>query len=270
MFASILQEILEQSTATLEELIPSIVQNSKCPKYHEQLTGSGTPESMEELKNLESREAAATLLQIKNNDPSKFTVIKPEGEPQIIFNSVSGVMTERTVESLHCNPILDILFDKAVAERLSDDSRYKSVSDVKSCNLLNSKYNECNQNVHVKLERKDGYLSNKPSSCEFISKFDNNAEKEMDLTVVKKIKSENIPVDGGCDKLNKNTETQIDLSVRSVLSRDMNKIIQECSDNMQFDENSQSSSGSDPDRLQMDIVQVNIRHFRTFYNDYIK
>lgn len=211
------------------------------------------------MKNLESREAAATLLQIKNNDPSKFTVIKPEGEPQIIFNSVSGVMTERTVESLHCNPILDILFDKAVAERLSDDSRYKSVSDVKPNNLFNSKHSECIQNINIKLESK-GHISNKPSSCEFISKFDNNAEKEMDLTIVKKIKSENIPVDGGCDKLNKNTETQIDLSVRSVLSQDMNKIIQECSDNMQFDENSQSSSGSDPDRLQMDIVQVNIYH----------
>ncbi|XP_077294344.1 GATA zinc finger-domain containing protein GATAd isoform X2 [Arctopsyche grandis] len=244
------EEILEQSTSTLEELIPSLVDNSKCSSYNDQAVDGDAPDSTEEMKNLESRQAAATLLQIKNNDPSKFTVIKPEGEPQIIFNSVSGVIMERTAESLHCNPILDILFDKAVAERLSDDSRYKSSTDP-----IPSDIHDNRLNASIKLENDEANFMKDQNFC--VSKSDNNVEREIDLTVVKKIKCENIPDDGGCDKYNRNVETQIDLSVRSVLSHDMSKIIQECSDNnLQYDDNSQSSSGSDPDRLQMDIVQM--------------
>lgn len=195
----------------------------------EVLSESDMPDSTDEMKMMESRQAAVTLLQIKNHDPSKFSVInKPENEPQIIFNSVSG---DRPVEALHCNPLLDILFDKAVAQRLGEETH--SPKSIKSERSVHD--NDFEQNIEVKME--DAGI------CE---------EKEVDLS---KRKIHYSSIDNNIHSNKRAIDSFLLSKVKQCeeMTRSNSKDFQ-----MPYDDASQSSSGSDPDRLQMDISQVRI------------
>lgn len=232
------------------------------------MTDCDLPDSTEEMKNMESRQAAATLLQIKNHDPSKFTVIKSENEPQIIFNSVSGVLMERATENLHRNPMLDILFDKAVSQRLSEESHIKSSPKSQNDEYYYNK-NEYNVRPDVQLDlsvRHDPNHSNKQRNTYSLSRHsedERNSEKEMDLSTSKKIKLDLAFESNSAEEADESegerydgNNRQIDLSMRSNEREDGQKMA-ECGDlSIPYDEVSQSSSGSDPERLQMDIAQV--------------
>lgn len=230
------------------------------------MTDCDLPDSTEEMKNMESRQAAATLLQIKNHDPSKFTVIKSENEPQIIFNSVSGLLMERATENLHRNPMLDILFDKAVSQRLSEESHIKSSPKSQNDEYYynTNQYNVqlCRPDVQLDLSlRHDPNHSNKPKLSRH-SEDEPNSEKEMDLSTSKKIKLDMAFESNSAEEADESegeryngNSRQIDLSMRSNEREDGQKM--ECGDlSIPYDEVSQSSSGSDPERLQMDIAQV--------------
>lgn len=257
------EEILRKSTSKLEELIPSVTDSDSSKNLKEECYyESESPDSTEEMKNLESRQAAVTLLQIKNHDPSKYAFLKTENEPHIIFNSVTSLPpAERAREVMHCNAVIDII-NKAVAQRQNEESRSRNSpnsTDELNCsphNLLDSQ--QC-KNPPVKSECEMKNIVNKGNfSCDRNTVEDGSSThlpsyREMDLSIYRIFKSEpnnqgvyqSITSDMMKDDIREDNKKFGDVPTNDFAENISN-----------YDEASQSSSGSDPERLQMDISHL--------------
>lgn len=217
------------------------------------------------MKNLESRQAAVTLLQIKNYDPSKYAV-KTEESPHIMFNSVPSLPpSDRAREVMHCNAVIDIISKAvAVAQRENEESHnfspnYTSVID-------RTHAPSATEVTYAQEYPEDQYTYNAPQIATSPGSTDGHDHKEMDLSLYGSIKSESVEQceqtdrDGTGGYLQKTiasnkTTSFADEYKQHVFGRSSNKAKQ-TQDNSAYEECSQSSSGSDPDRLQMDISEV--------------
>ncbi|CAG5031851.1 unnamed protein product [Parnassius apollo] len=217
------------------------------------------------MKNLESRQAAVTLLQIKNYDPTKY-VVKTEEGSHIMFNNVPCLPpADRAREVMHCNAVIDIISKAvAVAQRDNEDSQsfppnYASVIDrTHPASATEGGYS------HEYSDDQYAYSASQPAASP--NSNDDHDNKEMDLSLYSSIKTElieqNEPVDrdsiegfvhrSAADSKTKNFAEEYKQHVfgrsggKAKLTKD-SSIYEECS---------QSSSGSDPDRLQMDISEM--------------
>lgn len=224
----------------------------------------GSPDSTEEMKNSESRQAAVALLSIKHNDPNKY-VVKPEDEPHIMFKSVPSVPPpERAREVMHCNAVLDIISKAvAVAQRENEESQkfpsnYTSVID--RTHALSS------SEVRYSHDYPDDQYNLYNASQNAASPCSNNDHdnKEMDLSLYGSVKNEPSEQNENIDRehsdsyyhavlTHNNASNYPEEYKQSVFGRSSSKT-KMSKDN--YEECSQSSSGSDPDRLQMDISQM--------------
>ncbi|CAB3223969.1 unnamed protein product [Arctia plantaginis] len=227
------------------------------------------------MKNLESRQAAVTLLQIKNYDPSKYT-IKSEAESHIMFNSVPSLPpADRAREVMHCNTVIDIISKAvAVAQRENEESQkippnYTSVIDRTqaggTADVYPHDYTEDQYNAYSATQ-------NAPSPCS----NEDHDNKEMDLSLYSSVKNE--PPEQNEQQEHTNTYFHSALTrnkstnfvdeykqhvfggedyKQHAFGRSANKMKASMKENSSvYEECSQSSSGSDPDRLQMDISQM--------------
>ncbi|XP_041978649.1 uncharacterized protein LOC121732758 isoform X3 [Aricia agestis] len=210
------EEVLSITAAKLEEIIKPLGDEYDRHEYE-----VGSPDSTEE-KNLESRQAAVALLQIKNYDPTKYA--KP-AEPHITFNSVPTLPpADRAREVMHCNAVIDII-SKAVAVARETDR-------------LPPGYEEAPQ------EYDDQYYAPQVTSPH--SDHDN---KEIDLSLYSKADSE--PSERAeREYAAPRPASFADEYKQHVFGKGKRK------DGAGYEECSQSSSGSDPDRLQMDISEI--------------
>lgn len=232
-------------------------------KYEEM----GSPDSTEEMKNSESRQAAVALLSIKHNDPTKYSV-KTEDEPHITFKSVPSIPPpERAREVMHCNAVIDIITKAvAVAQRENEESQkfppnYTSVID--RTHALSS------SDVKYSHEYTDEQYAVYNASQTAASPCSNEEHdnKEMDLSLYSSVKNEPSEQNENPDRDHSNTFFQnalshhsqqsnyIDEYKPSVFARTSSKKTSKDNSSV-YEECSQSSSGSDPDRLQMDISQM--------------
>lgn len=215
------------------------------------------------MKNLESRQAAVTLLQIKNYDPNKYAV-KPEDEPRLLFNSVPSLPpADRASDVMHCNAVIDIISKAvAVAQRENEESEayppnYTSVID-------RSHVGAAGDSAYQRDYPEEQYSvyntsQNAPSPCS----NDDHENKEMDLSLYGFVKNE--PSDQS-DRdsthiyfqrtLNQNKTNFVDEYKQHIFEQTANKMKISKDNSSVYEECSQSSSGSDPDRLQMDISQM--------------
>lgn len=198
------------------------------------------------MKNQESRQAAVTLLQIKNYDPSKY-VVKTEESPHIMFNSGPSLPpSDRAREVMHCNAVIDIISKAvAVAQRENEESHnfppnYAGVID----------------RTHAAAQE---YPGDQYATDSYPGHEDHD-NKEMDLSLYGTIKNEALEHADQTGPFLHRTLTSKSSSFadeykQHVFGRSCNKSKQP-KDNSVYEECSQSSSGSDPDRLQMDISEV--------------
>lgn len=258
----------------MEEIIKPLSDNEFDHDAKNKYAEIGSPDSTEEMKNLESRQAAVTLLQIKNYDPSKYAV-KPEDEPHIMFNSVPSLPpSDRAREVMHCNTVIDIISKAvAVAQRENEESQkfppnYTSVIDRTqagaTADAYPHEYAEDQYNLYSGAQHAPSPASN-----------DDHDNKEMDLSLYGSVKNE--PVEQSEQQEHTNSYFHTTLTHKSsnfvdeykqhvfgnddykqhVFGRAASKMKTSIKENSSvYEECSQSSSGSDPDRLQMDISQM--------------
>lgn len=245
----------------MEEIIKPLTENDF--EQHEvkhKYAEIGSPDSTEEMKNLESRQAAVTLLQIKNYDPSKYAV-KQEDEPHIMFNSVPSLPpSDRAREVMHCNTVIDIISKAvAVAQRENEESQkyppnYTGVIDRTHATSAGDpyphEYTDDQYNVYGAPQNAASPTSN-----------DDHDNKEMDLSLYGSVKNEPIEQNEQQDHTNSyfhGALTQkgnfVDEYKQHVFGRAKMKASKDNSS--VYEDCSRSSSGSDPDRLQMDISQM--------------
>lgn len=248
----------------MEEIIKPLNHNQyehEKLKYEEM----GSPDSTEEMKNSESRQAAVALLSIKHNDPTKFS-IKAEEEPHIMFKSVPSIPPpERAREVMHCNAVIDIITKAvAVAQRENEESQkfppnYTSVIDrthaLSSSDVKYShEYQDDQYNVYNSSQTAASPCSN-----------EDHDNKEMDLSLYSSVKNEPTDENESADRnhsntffhgvLHQKTSNYTEDYKPSVFARSSGKKTSKDNSSV-YEECSQSSSGSDPDRLQMDISQM--------------
>lgn len=228
------------------------------------------------MKNLESRQAAVTLLQIKNYDPTKYAV-KREESPHIMFNSGPSLPpSDRAREVMHCNAVIDIISKAvAVAQRENEESHnfpptYSSVID-------RTHVPGASDVTYAQEYPEDQYVAyNAPPSATSPGSNDDHDNKEMDLSLYGTIKNETVEHSEQTDRevtgpflhrtLTSKSSTFADEYKQHVFGRTCNKIKQG-KDNSVYEDCSQSSSGSDPDRLQMDISEVSQVIFFSFFQN---
>lgn len=223
----------------------------------------GSPDSTEEMKNLESRQAAVTLLQIKNYDPNKYAV-KPEEEPHIMYNSGPSLPpSDRAREVMHCNAVIDIISKAvAVAQRENEETQkyppsYESVID--RTHAPPSAASEANYPPEYPDDRYAyGAAPTAASPCS-----NDDHEKEMDLSLYSTVKNEPNEHTEHDDQnlyyhrtLTQNNTNFAEEYKQHIFGRTSNKVKMSKDNSSVYEECSQSSSGSDPDRLQMDISQM--------------
>ncbi|CAH2106552.1 unnamed protein product [Euphydryas editha] len=260
-------EVIELVIAAdkLEEIIRPLNESEYDDTGKHKYSEIGSPDSTEEMKNLESRQAAVTLLQIKNYDPSKYAV-KTEESPHIMFNSGPSLPpSDRAREVMHCNAVIDIISKAvAVAQRENEESQnfppnYTSVID-------RTHAPSAGEVTYAQEYPEDQYAYNPSQSVTSPCSNDDHDHKEMDLSLYGSIKNESVEQseqterDGSGGYLQRSltgnkTTSFADEYKQHVFGRTCNKTKQ-AQDNSVYEECSQSSSGSDPDRLQMDISEV--------------
>lgn len=238
---SCLQDILNITSNKLDELIKPLtgvdyddILKEKC------YLDNGSPDSTEEMKNLESRQAAVTLLQIKNYGPMKY-VIKHEDDNRIVFNSMPSIPTAE-----HCNAYIDVI-SEAVAQRESEEARNRTQNYVDTVNAAQEFNDE---------------LQCSPAVAE------QDCDKEINLSLYGNVKEE--PLDQKYEDsaaYGHRTGHKPQISVRHFSKTKASKEYS----NAGYEECSQSSSDTDPDRLQMDISQmsqVKVVLFKVYTIDY--
>ncbi|XP_026725121.1 uncharacterized protein LOC113492040 [Trichoplusia ni] len=254
------EEILNITAAKLEEIIKPLNENDFDHDSKHKYAEIGSPDSTEEMKNLESRQAAVTLLQIKNYDPSKYAV-KPEDEPHIMFNSVPSLPpSDRAREVMHCNTVIDIISKAvAVAQRENEESQkyppnYTGVIDRTQSGGAGDGYPHDYTD-----EQYPAYSA--PQTAASPASNDDHDNKEMDLSLYGSVKNE--PIEQSDQQEHTNTyfhnvlphkTNYVDEYKQHVFGRSKMKTSKENSS--VYEDCSRSSSGSDPDRLQMDISQM--------------
>lgn len=250
----------------MEEIIKPLNENEYETNDKHRYAEIGSPDSTEEMKNLESRQAAVTLLQIKNYDPTKYAM-KTEEDPHIVFNSVPSLPpSERAREVMHCNAVIDIISKAvAVAQRENEESQkfpsnYASVIDRTQA----PNAGEVNYTHEYQEEQYTAYnASQHPVSP--VSNEDH--DKEMDLSLYGTVKNEPAEQNEQVDREQTNTFFQRALSHKRssnfadeykqhVYGQSISKTKSSKDNSSVYEDCSQSSSGSDPDRLQMDISQM--------------
>ncbi|CAH2037728.1 unnamed protein product, partial [Iphiclides podalirius] len=256
-------EVLSIAADKLEEIIKPLNETDYEDAIKHKYTEIGSPDSTEEMKNLESRQAAVTLLQIKNYDPSKY-VVKSEDGPHIMFNSAPGLPSDRAREVMHCNAVIDIISKAvAVAQRDNEEAQsfppnYASVIDrTRPATATEGGYS---------LEYADeqyAYGAAQPAASPGSDGHDHD-HKEMDLSLYGTLKTE--PVDQSeqrdastlkvfSHRTVANNKPEMSEEQKQPFGRAGGKA-RPLRDSVMYDECSQSSSGSDPDRLQMDISEM--------------
>ncbi|XP_038212052.1 uncharacterized protein LOC119832455 [Zerene cesonia] len=254
------EEVLSITADKLEEIIKPLNDNDYDHATKNKYAEIGSPDSTEEMKNLESRQAAVTLLQIKNYDPTKY-VVKPEESPNIMFKTVSLPPSDRAREVMHCNTVIDIISKAvAVAQRENEESHsYPS----NYASVIDKTHVPCA--ADYKQEYVDEpYTHNAPQSVTSLGSNDEH-NKEMDLSLYSSAKSEYL------DPNEQEREANAYVH-RTIASNKMSSFADEYKQHVYaracvrakpakenssvYEECSQSSSGSDPDRLQMDISEV--------------
>ncbi|CAH2268986.1 jg16012 [Pararge aegeria aegeria] len=212
------------------------------------------------MKNLESRQAAVTLLQIKNYDPTKYAV-KAEESPHIMFNSVPSLPpSDRAREVMHCNAVIDIISKAvAVAQRENEEAQnfppsYTMAPGASEVITYTQEYTE------------DQYNAFSAPQATSPSSNDDHDNKEMDLSLYGCIKNETAEQIEQTDRdagaflhrtLTSNKSTSFAEEYKQhVFGRTSSKSKQTKENAPLYDDCSQSSSGSDPDRLQMDISEM--------------
>lgn len=270
------KEILNIAAAKLEEIIKPLTDSEFDHDVKNKYAEIGSPDSTEEMKNLESRQAAVTLLQIKNYDPSKYT-IKNEDESHITFNSVPSLPpSDRAREVMHCNTVIDII-SKAVAGNKQRENEESQKIPPNYTSVIDRTQASGNSDVYPHDYTEDQYnaysgTQNAPSPCS----NEDHDNKEMDLSLYSSVKNE--PTEQNEQQEHTNTYFQsaltrnkstnfVDEYKQHVLGREeykqhnfgrsINKMRASMKENSSvYEDCSQSSSGSDPDRLQMDISQM--------------
>lgn len=244
----------------MEEIIKPLSDSEYEHELKNKYAEIGSPDSTEEMKNLESRQAAVTLLQIKNYDPSKYAV-KQEDEPHIMFNSVQSLPpSDRAREVMHCNTVIDIISKAvAVAQRENEESQkyppnYASVIDRTHATSAGDNY------PHEYADEQYAAYAPAPHADSPTGNEDHD-NKEMDLSLYSSVKNE--PNEQSEQQDNTNTYFHgalthktnfVDEYKQHVFGRTKMKTAKENSS--VYEDCSRSSSGSDPDRLQMDISQM--------------
>lgn len=268
------EEILNIAAAKLEEIIKPL-NDSDFEHEKSKYAEIGSPDSTEEMKNLESRQAAVTLLQIKNYDPSKYAV-KAEDEPHIMFKTVPSLPPpDRAREVMHCNTVIDIISKAvAVAQRDNEESQkyspnYTSVIDRTQASNTGETYphdyTDDQYNPYIGAQNTVSPGSN-----------EDHDNKEMDLSLYSCVKNEPTEQNENNEHTNTyfhgalahNKSTNFvdeykqhvfgaDEYKQHVFGRSNNNMNASLKENSSvYEDCSQSSSGSDPDRLQMDISQM--------------
>lgn len=248
----------------MEEIIKPLNDNEYDHASKHKYAEIGSPDSTEEMKNLESRQAAVTLLQIKNHDPSKYAVKVDEGH-HIMFNSVPGLPpSDRAREVMHCNAVIDIISKAvAVAQRENEESQnfppnYTSVID--RTHAPNS-----GEVGYSHEYPEDQYAYNAAQSATSPISNDERNNKEMDLSLYGSIKNESAEPSEQTESTstylhrtltNSKSSSFVDEYKQHVFGRSGVKAKQSKDNTSVYEECSQSSSGSDPDRLQMDISEM--------------
>lgn len=215
------------------------------------------------MKNLESRQAAVTLLQIKNYDPSKYAV-KAEEEPHITYNSGPSLpAADRAREVMHCNAVIDIISKAvAVAQRENEETQkhppsYESVID--RTHAPANTHPEANYPSEYPEDRYAyGTTQTATSPCS-----NDDHDKEMDLSLYGTVRSEPNEHTEQDEQsayfhrtMAQNNTNFAEEYKQHVFGRTTNKTKMSKDNSSIYEECSQSSSGSDPDRLQMDISQM--------------
>lgn len=210
------------------------------------------------MKNAESRQAAVALLSIKHYDPTKYAV-KPEEEPHIMFNSVPSLPPpERAREVMHCNAVIDIISKAvAVAQRENEESQKypaKYTSVIENAASTGPAYPQ----------EYEEYAYSAPPPAASPPSHDDHDHKEMDLSLYGSVKHE--PDHGdSTDQLDHkyfhttlthNKTSFADEFKQQIFGRSSGKTKTSKDNSSVYDDCSRSSSGSDPDRLQMDISQM--------------
>ncbi|XP_050563573.1 uncharacterized protein LOC118264286 isoform X1 [Spodoptera frugiperda] len=245
------EEVLNITAAKLEEIIKPLSDTDYEDDLKHKYAEIGSPDSTEEMKNLESRQAAVTLLQIKNYDPSKYAV-KQEEEPHIMFNSVQSLPpSDRAREVMHCNSVIDII-NKAVAVARETDESQK----------YPSKYTGgAAEYQHEYPDEQYAYSASQHVASP--TSNDDHDNKEMDLSLYSSVKNEPNEQTDQQDREHTNTYFHgalahktnfVDEYKQHIFGR--NKIKTSKENSSVYEDCSRSSSGSDPDRLQMDISQM--------------
>ncbi|XP_030020996.1 uncharacterized protein LOC115440716 isoform X2 [Manduca sexta] len=259
------EEVLHITAAKLEEIIKPLNDSEYATKN--KYAEIGSPDSTEEMKNLESRQAAVTLLQIKNYDPSKYAV-KPEEEPRIMFNSMPSLPpSERASEVMHCNAVIDIISKAvAVAQRENEESQKFSPSYTSVIDRTHAGSNT-SEGAYVREYSDEQYsvytVSQTAASPCSNEEHDN---KEMDLSLYgSSVKSEPSEQADQSERdshvyfhrsLAHNKTNFADEYKQHIFEQSVGKAKITKDNTSVYEECSQSSSGSDPDRLQMDISQM--------------
>ncbi|XP_052740261.1 zinc finger transcription factor Trps1 [Bicyclus anynana] len=248
------EDVLDVTADKLEEIIKPLnecdYEDASKQKYAE----IGSPDSTEEMKNLESRQAAVTLLQIKNYDPTKYAA-KAEESPHIMFNSVPSLPpSDRAREVMHCNAVIDIISKAvAVAQRENEEAQnfppnYTSVID---------RTHTASEVAYTQEYPEEQYSA-------YDAPPDDHDHKEMDLSLYSCIKSESVEPIEPPDRepaaflhktLTNKSSSFADEYKQHVFGRS-SKSKQSKENAPVYEDCSQSSSGSDPDRLQMDISEM--------------
>ncbi|OWR52456.1 GATAd [Danaus plexippus plexippus] len=241
------EDILNVTADKLEEIIKSLNENDYDDPIKSKYDEIGSPDSTEEMKNLESRQAAVTLLQIKNYDPTKYAV-KTEESPHIMFNSVPSLPpADRAREVMHCNAVIDIISKAvAVAQRENVESQnyqpnYTGVIDRTSSTAAELAYTQ-----DYPEEQYAGYNA----AHDVTSPGSDDDNKEMDLEQNEQCERDTsgfLQRNHASNKSSFVEEYKQHVFGQAKKHNDSSPVYEECS---------QSSSGSDPDRLQMDISEV--------------
>ncbi|XP_045772073.1 uncharacterized protein LOC123872011 [Maniola jurtina] len=259
------EDVLNVTADKLEEIIKPLNECEYDDASKQKYAEIGSPDSTEEMKNLESRQAAVTLLQIKNYDPTKYAV-KAEESPHIMFNSVPSLPpSDRAREVMHCNAVIDIISKAvAVAQRENEESQnfppnYTSVIDrthvpgVSEVITYTQEYPE---------EQYSAYAAPHAASP---GSNDDHDNKEMDLSLYGCTKNESAEQSEQADReagvflhrtLTSNKSSSFAEEYKQHVFGRTSKSKQSKENAPVYEDCSQSSSGSDPDRLQMDISEV--------------
>ncbi|KAM3964550.1 LOW QUALITY PROTEIN: GATA zinc finger-domain containing protein GATAd [Aphomia sociella] len=259
------EENLNVTASKLEEIIRPLSDNVFEQDNKLCYDEIGSPDSTEEMKNSESRQAAVALLSIKHYDPTKYA-IKPEEEPHIMFNNVPSLPPERAREVMHCNAVIDIISKAvAVAQRENEESQ-KFPSNYTS--VLDRTHASSGRQVNYSQEYSDEqYNAYSAQSVTSPGSNDDNDNKEIDLSLYGTVKNESAEQNENTEQEQKNS-TYFHRSSHNkssnfseeykqqVFARSSSKTKTSKDNSSVYDDCSRSSSGSDPDRLQMDISQM--------------